>query len=419
MKTSKTKKVRFVNEKTLIVTIDIGKNVHYGYFRAPNNVEVKPFAFHNSGYSFNKFWNNICRFKKEQGLDEIVVGFESSGCYAEPLCHYLRKRSVKLVQVNPMHTKRVKELDGNSPEKNDRKDPRVIADIISLGHALTVIIPEGVSAEMRRLTRARERADKDRTSDKNRLQDLIFVLFPEFLEVMKGISSKSAMYLIRNHPTPEDIINLGVESLAVILRKVSCGKLGKERARELLEAARNSIGIDEGKQSMLIEIAYLVFKIDHGERFIKNMEKYMEGYLEHIPYSRSILSIKGIGVITAAGLIGEVGDFREYTTIKEIMKLSGFDLYEMSSGKHKGQRHISKRGRSLMRKQLYYAAVNTVKSNGIMHDHYHMMLDRGMPKTKALIAVARKLLKLIYALARDNTRYVENFSHKHKSKVAA
>jgi len=419
MKTSKTKKVKFVNEKTLIVAIDIGKFVHYGYMRVPNGKEVKPFPFYNNGHSFNKFWNKICQFKKEQGLEEVIIGHESTGCYAEPLCHFLHKRPAKLVQVNPMHTKRVKELDGNSPLKDDRKDPGVIADIISLGHALSVIIPEGISAEMRRLTRARERADKDRTSDKNRLHDLIFVLFPEFLEIMKGISSKSAMNLIRKYPTPEDIINLGVESLAHILKKVSRGRLGNERAQALFEAALTSVGIDEGKQSMLIEIAHLVFKIEHGEHFIKNLEKYMEGYLEHIPYSRSILSIKGIGVITAAGLIGEVGDFREYTTIKEIMKLSGFDLYEVSSGKHKGQRRISKRGRSLIRKKLYYAAVNTVKSNGIMHDKYQAMLDRGMPKTKALIAVARKLLKLIYALARDNTRYVENFSYKHKSKVAA
>ena len=145
----------------------------------------------------------------------------------------------------------------------------------------------------------------------------------------------------------------------------------------------------------------------------------MKLYLEQIPYSVSILSIKGIGIVTTAGLIGEVGDFREYRTVNEITKLAGFDLYEMSSGKHKGQRHISKRGRSTMRRLLYFAAVNAVKSNGIMHDRYHMMLERGMPKTKALIAIARKLLKLIYALARDNANYVENVERTHQAKSAA
>lgn len=408
MRTSKTKKVKFVNEKTLIVTLDIGKFIHYGYMRTPNGKEVKPFPFHNNGHSFNKFWNKICRFKKEQGLEEIVVGFESTGCYAEPLCHYLMKRPVKLVQTNPMHTKRVKELDGNSPEKTDRKDPGVIADIISLGHALTVIVPEGAAAELRSLSQARERAVKNRTVASNRLQDLEFRIFPEFLSIIKNPFTKSALYLMKNHPGPEDIVNLGLESLVTILKKVSSGRLGSERAQELFEAARTSIGIEQGKQSILMEIKHFIDQIEHLNTFIDTLERKMEYYLGQIPYSKSILSIKGIGIVTTAGLIGEVGDFKAFDTIKEIEKLAGLDLYEISSGKHNGQRRISKRGRSLMRKLLYYAAVNVVKSYGIMHDRYMAMLDRGMPRTKALIAVARKLLKYIFAIVRDKTVFVEN-----------
>ena len=119
-------------------------------------------------------------------------------------------------------------------------------------------------------------------------------------------------------------------------------------------------------------------------------------YLEQIPYSESLLSIKGLGVVTVAGLIGEVGDFKKFDTHSEIMKLAGFDLFEVSSGQHRGQRHISKRGRALMRKLLYFTALNAVKSQGIMHARYQQMLDRGMPKTKALIAISRKLLRLIF-----------------------
>ncbi len=103
----------------------------------------------------------------------------------------------------------------------------------------------------------------------------------------------------------------------------------------------------------------------------------MEEYLEEIPYSHSILSIKGIGTVTVAGLIGEVGDFRAFGTISEITKLAGFDLFEISSGKHKGQRRISKRGRPLLRKLLFYGAINVVKTNGILHEPYQEMLSRG------------------------------------------
>ncbi|MBI4653675.1 MAG: transposase [Nitrospirae bacterium] len=88
----------------------------------------------------------------------------------------------------------LKELQGNSPAKTDQKDPKVIADIIELGHALTVIIPEGTVAELRRLTQARERSIQRRSILLNQLYDLVFLVFPEFLEVMKALSIKSAQY---------------------------------------------------------------------------------------------------------------------------------------------------------------------------------------------------------------------------------
>jgi transposase len=123
--------------------------------------------------------------------------------------------------------------------------------------------------------------------------------------------------------------------------------------------------------------------------------------------------------VTVAGLIGEVADFNKFDTISEIMKLAGLDLYEISSGNRRGQRRISKRGRPLMRKLLFFAAINAVKSKGIMHAKYQQMLDRGMPKMKALIAISRKLLGLIFAIVRDNTKYLENYSDNDHYKLAA
>ena len=210
MKSSKTKKVKFINKKTMLTTIDIGKNVHYGYFRAPDGRERKPFSFYNTQKSFKQLWAAICQFKTDQHLDEVVIGFESTGPYAEPLFHFLRKKPVKLVQVNPVHTKRIKELTGNSPNKTDKKDPRVIADVICLGHALTLVVPKGAAAHLRRLTQARERALRDRTATINQLQHLIFVVFPEFLRIMKNINTKTAAHLVKYYPAAQDIASLGV-----------------------------------------------------------------------------------------------------------------------------------------------------------------------------------------------------------------
>jgi transposase len=101
------------------------------------------------------------------------------------------------------------------------------------------------------------------------------------------------------------------------------------------------------------------------------------------------------------------------------MKLAGLNLFEISSGKHKGNRHISKRGRSLLRKILFFAAINTVRKGGVMHSAYQRHLDQGMPKIKALVAIARKLLRIVFALVRDHSEYIEHFSKGDTLKLAA
>ena len=419
METSKTEKLKTVNAKMMIVAIDIGKTIHYGYFRGPDGQDIKPFPFYNIQNSFKDFWARVLHFKQQKQLEEVVVGFESTGPYAEPLLNFLAKKSVSLVQVNPMHTKRLKEMTGNSPNKTDSKDPRVIADVISLGHALTVIVPEGAAAELRRLTQARVRACKSRTAIINQLHHLIFVVFPEFTQVMKRVTSKSALYLLKNYPFPGNVIDLGLKLLQDVLRKVSRGKFEQTLAKTLFEAAECSIGIGEGKESLLLEIKYLVSGIERESEFIAQIEKQMSHYLKQIPYSQSILSIKGIGEVTVAGLIGEVGDFRKFKTIREIMKLAGLDLYEISSGKHKGQRHISKRGRAHLRKLLFFIAINTIRTNGIMHDKYLAMVNRGVPKVKAVVAISRKLLRIIFSLACNQSTYMENYDQLNIVKLAA
>lgn len=381
-----------------------------GYIRFPDGTETKPFEFFNSGKGFNFFWNHISPVLEAWNLEEVIFGFESTGPYGLPLVHYLRKRKVNLVQVNPMHTKRLKELQGNSPNKTDLKDPKVIADIIELGHALSLVVPEGVAAELRCLTHARDKSSGMRTVLFNQLQSLVFPIFPEFTEIMKDTKTKSALHLLKHYPASEDIVELGIESLTLILKKVSRGRLGKQRAKDLYDAAIESAGVKEGLESVLFEIKNILNHIKVSENFISEAEAKIKDYLVEIPYSKVMLSMRGIGYVTVAGLIGEVGDFKKFKTISEIEKLAGFDLFEISSGKHKGQRRISKRGRPLMRKLLYFAALNAIREGGIFQEEYERRVKKGMVKMKALIAIARKILRVIFALVRNHSKFVKDYN---------
>ncbi len=172
------KRVKTVKEGTLIATVDIGLTTNTGYCTTLDGRDTEPFRFDNSREGFEKFWWMAMASKSRLGCDEVVVGYESTGPYAEPLVHYLANKQVKIVQVNPMHTKRMKEVNDNSPLKTDDKDPRVIADIIRLGHALTIIVPEGEAAYLRRLNNARERHVGEQTALLNQLQQLVLPYFP-------------------------------------------------------------------------------------------------------------------------------------------------------------------------------------------------------------------------------------------------
>lgn len=401
-----------VNKKVLIATVDIGKKSNYGYWRSYTGADCKAFEFANTREGFDKFWRTIRAARIQHKAKLIIFGFESTGSYGEPLVHYMRMKPVKMVQTNPMHTKRVKELNDNSPRKTDSKDPRVIADIIQLGHYLSLVVPRGPAAELRRLSNARESSVSRRTAMLNRLQDIIGVVFPEFLTVMKGVQSKSAQYILKRYTLPGDIVRLGRSRLAKKMHKVSRGQLGSKRAAELFAAAKDSIGVTEGTESICMEIRQLLADIATDNEFIDAIEAKMSEYLTMIPYNHSILSIKGISTVIAAGIIGEVADFSAFHSAKALVKLAGLTLYEVSSGMHKGKRKITKRGRALLRKLLYFAALNVVKKDGILHAYYQRLINRGMLRMKAVVAVMRKLIIIIYALVRNETVFKSEYSIK-------
>jgi transposase len=407
------KVIGYSNEKILIGAIDIGSVSHMGYWRC-NNKEIKPFKFSNNEKGFKQFWKEIMIGKRTQKATRVIIGLESTGSYGEPLLHYLDgKESIELVQINPMHTKRVKELLGNSPNKTDKKDPKVIADIISLNRYLSVIVPKGASSELRQLSHARERILKKKTSASNQIEGLLAKIFPEFMPIMKKVTNKSTMYLLQHYPTPSGLTkSFSREELSTLLRRISRGRLGRKRALELYNAAQHSVGIKKDIKGTLLELQYLLEEIHTHTRHIEELEKQMDGCLRKIPYSSNLLSIPRVGTITVAMVIGEVGDFTKITHSHALIKLAGLNLYEVSSGKHKGTIRITKRGRALLRKMLYFASLNVVRKGGILHEYYRNLISSGKKRNKALIMVSKKILRIMFALVKNGSCYDPDYSLK-------
>jgi len=407
-----TQKMRLVKDNTLIATVDISKTHLTCYGRGPNGQEMRTFKVTNDAPGLSEFYGMIILTQKRYNLDAVIVGFESTGPYSEPLKNFMRDKPVKLVQINPMHTRRVKEIADNSPGSTDQKDPRIIADVIQLGHVLSVITPRGAAAELRILTHTRDNQLKYKTALLNRLESLMFTVFPELVQTMKHLETKTSRYLIKYYPTPAKLSRLSLSALTGQLKRISRGRHSSALAQKLLEVSRQSLGVTEGQISLLIEIKHILTQLEGTERFIQELELKMAEELVKIPYHKHLISLKGIKVVTVAGIIGEVGDFRNYHSARELEKLAGLNLYEISSGKYMGLRRISKRGRWLLRKLLFYGALNVVRQGGILHDYYERLINRGMKKIKVLVAVMRKLLGIMFALVRDGSDYIENYKTK-------
>jgi len=253
----------------------------------------------------------------------------------EPMVHYLMKKPVKVVQVNPMHTKKVKEINDNSPLKTDDKDPRVIADIIKLGRALSIVIPEGDAAYLRRLNNSRERHVRERTGPCEPVTAIGLSVVSRVQKVIKDIKCRTPLYLLKRYPTPEAISVLDKYVLGEEMRKQSRGKFREHHADMLINLARNTIGIREGVSGLSMDIRHILVQLEMLKNLMAEIEDEMEIALGRIPYSSKLLSIKGLGVVSVSGIIGEIGDFKKFKTQPEIMKLAGLDLYEISSGKMK------------------------------------------------------------------------------------
>jgi len=410
----KKRRKRKANKKTLLVTADIGKKSHHIFFTTPDGEEVKPFPVPNSREGFEKLWEKILNFRDRNGLESVLFGFESSGPYAEPLTHFMDARGAKLTQVNPKHTKKYKEVLDNSPEKSDWKDPRVIADIIKMGRGLSVIIPRGHAADLRRLVHCREHLMKHRTMLYNRIHGCLSIVFPEYNKFL-DITTKSATWLFREHGTPKKILALGEEELRKKLKEKSRGKLSSAKIEGLFQAAMESIGIQEGHVGSEIEIKHLYKQVESTDGSIKEIEGKMAEILEQIPASRHLLSIPGVGKNTAATLIGEIGDFRNFRSAREVIKLAGLNLYTVSSGKHIGKIRITKRGRGLLRKALYFAVLGMIRRNGYFGKLYKNYIKEGKKPKVAMIILARKLLVIAFALIRDEKDFDSSLNHDEKA----
>lgn len=396
----------------LVVGVDIGKLKNFAAIRFAGSV-VKKLGFNNDLEGFNHLADEVKHWCSKLEVSRVVLGLEPTGHYWQPLAYWWEDNQGPVVLVNPMHTKRVKELEDNSPLKSDSKDAVLISGLVSEGKFLECHLPRGVFATLRNLNFERARCRKRESQLMNQLHQSVERIFPEIERAFSKLSAKSCRELLLCSADPTELAELDSTELAERLRKWSRGRLGIQRAEKIIALARDSVGVKEGKEAVNAEIKRLILNLRAAEKQRLLVEAEIKKYLKQTPGAALLLTVPDFGPMTVAGILANTGDLTGYQNPDQVIKLAGINLYEISSGQHLGRPRITKRGRSQFRQILYMSALRASRKCGSFHYYYARLKARGVPPTSALVAVMRKILRISWALVSKECQFDKNILTHH------
>jgi transposase len=397
-----------IHPTTIAIGVDVAKDTFEARALAGDGRLGARLRFRCTADGFESLLAYAASSMKKLGAEDFMVAMEPTGHYGEPLARWLMDRSVKVRAVSPLKTARSKELYDGTTRKTDEKDAKVIADLCRRGLSTPWRRRSGPFAELRVLSRRREQLVVQRARSLNRVQRHLDELFPELRGLFAKMFSKSMLWLLSVAPTPAKVRELGLLQLTAGLRKASRGRLGQARAEALLEAAHRSVGITDDTNAHEFALQQLLEELRHLEGQLSAVDAAMEKALAKVPYGSRLLTIPGLAAVSAATLLGELGDLRDYRVAKQVIKMIGLDLVESSSGAREGHRHISHRGRRYARQMLYMVVIQPGPPG--MKARRDRLLAAGKPPKKAMVANMCALLRIMFALARDDVDFDASLS---------
>lgn len=411
MYSTQNQKISQITENTLVIGIDIGSNTHYARAFDWRGREISRICkFQNCRSQFNLFLCWAREAARNNGKKKILVGVEPTGHYWFNLGQFLEEHHLTLCMVNPYHVKQSKELDDNNQTKNDQKDPKVIAKLVIEGRYSSPYIPKGVYADLRILNNIQLSLNKDVIKYKNQLARWFNIWFPEYGEVFKNIGAKGSLMVLEKVCTPKAITALGANGINAIWRAAKLRAVGRKRAERLVNAAKNSIGQKEGSEAAAWEMQLLLGNYRTRLTQLEEVMARLQDLCSKMPAAQQMLAIKGIGLKTVAGFLAEVGEIGRFHSPKQVQKLAGLALRENSSGKHKGQTTISRRGRARLRMILFNAAISLIGKNEAfqsLHRHYTQRFNHPLQKKQSVVAISCKLIRIFYTLLSKGVPYDE------------
>ena len=383
--------------------IDIAKNEHViGAVDERGKDAAKPMQFANSTAGFDRCAAYLDGLAKSKS--DLLVGMEATGHYWLPLFCRLQDEGYAVVVINPVRTDAMRRFKGSSRVKTDMIDCVLIAETLRCGDFEPSKLGDEAMIELRQLTRLHQELKESVADLKRQVIVALDQVVPEYDSIFSNTFGESSKAFLRRCPTSEECLAVRADSLAKTLERASHGKLGREKADEIKGIARNSCGVDVATSAFSFQIKLLIEQIDFIEGQVSEVKARIREGVEAV--EPLVLTIPGIGHTLGAQIVSEIGDVRRFRNASAIVKYAGINPSISQSGKFTSEEnHITKQGSPYLRRALYLAAMSQLQLKTPFYDYYAKKRADGKSHREALIAVARKLVHVIYAVLSKHEPY--------------
>ena len=419
-----------------IVGIDVGKYFSEMAILSPSNEVVARMKINHNSYADIERAVELLKKAEKDFASRPFVVMESTGHYHKILFHSLCKNGFEVSIINPIQTDSIKNI-GIRKVKNDKVDARRIALLYRFQELKATNIPdEGIDC-LRNLCREYYKLSDELTAYKNRLTGIIDQVMLNFKDVFPDTCSKTAIAVLEEYPTPTLIIKADKNKLTSLIQKESHRSLEWAAAKyELLVLKAKEFGqlsIDNSANVTMLGIYISMIKSlqQNLGKVLKAIQQLVANNLsKDIPTLSSTLkllqSIPGIGLLSAATIIAEIGDFSAFSKPGKLVAYFGIDPSVRQSGEFTGTRNrMSKRGSRLLRRVLFTIALANIRTkrnkeacNPVLLKFYKQKCQ-SKPKKVALGAVMHKLICIIFAVLRDRKPYQLRTPEEHARMLAA
>ncbi|GAA3205780.1 IS110 family transposase [Actinocorallia longicatena] len=292
--------------------------------------------------------------------------------------------------------------------KTDAKDAAIIADAARMRRDLTAVtVADELVVELTRLTAHREDLMADWVRGVNRLRALLGSIFPG-LEAALNYATRSALSLLTGFCTPADISNAGHDGLAghLVSHGVRRDRIDAMVTAALRAAAAQTVALP-GEATTVLLIKQMARKLLDLNREIKDTDRLIASRFREHPQAHIVESLPGMGPILGAEFLVATGGnvLAAFANPGRLASYAGLVPVPKDSGRISRNRRRPKRYNRALRRVFYLAALSSIRPDGPSRTFYQRKRSENRIHTQALLALARRLVDVLWALLRDNRTF--------------